>query len=393
MIERIWVKNFRMLRSNRVDLSNFAILVGKNATGKTTLLAAIEFVSNLVRFGVEDAIRFALGGSRGEFKDLCFAGDAPLEFALDLRLQTGRYRYEVAIGETEFGPLVVREKLSIRHGFSPQPSSDTFAAMPESDGKVLVRKTDDGLDWFDGNGQVFQFRIGRKFTSLGHVPQDPVLFAGANAALRFFTDGIRLVSLESSKLRAPSPAWSPKVLSSDGSSLASAARALRERDLPAFRQWVDHVAGAVEGLEEIDIWDRPEDRASVLRAKFQGRADWVPSNFLSDGTLRLLALSLLAYAEKPDDAGIVLVEEPENGLHPLAMQYVFDALAGMEHTQVFVATHSPIFLAQATLDDALCFSRNPDGSASIVRGSDLAKAKGWDDAVRLETLFAAGVVS
>ena len=34
------------------------------------------------------------------------------------------------------------------------------------------------------------------------------------------------------------------------------------------------------------------------------------------GTLRLLALSLLAYAEAEDQRGLYLVEEPENGVGP-----------------------------------------------------------------------------
>jgi len=40
-----------------------------------------------------------------------------------------------------------------------------------------------------------------------------------------------------------------------------------------------------------------------------------PSWVVSDGTLRLLALTLLAYA--PDVHGIYLIEEPENGIHPV----------------------------------------------------------------------------
>ena len=369
MIERIHIKNFRMLKDVTVDLPRFAVLVGKNSTGKTTLIKAIEFVADIASLGVDNAIERALDGSFASYNDLCFDSSNPIEFTIDYRNGEHPARYHLGIGGSE-DVGIVHERLE-RGPLPPLRLDVPIGKVLKA--PILLQATPEN-PMFLGDPVM-------KATNFGITRLNAIF------------GSIRVIELKSRSLRLPSPARSPKVLSSDGASLASAARALRERDLPAFRQWVDHVAGAVEGLEEIDIWDRPEDRASVLRAKFQGREDWVPSNFLSDGTLRLLALSLLAYAEKPDDAGIVLVEEPENGLHPLAMQYVFDALAGMEHTQVFVATHSPIFLAQATLDDALYFSRNPDGSASIVRGSDLAKAKGWDDAVRLETLFAAGVLS
>lgn len=50
----------------------------------------------------------------------------------------------------------------------------------------------------------------------------------------------------------------------------------------------------------------------------------IPLWLVSDGTLRMLALSLLAYL--PDLTGIYLVEEPENGIHPQAVETVWQSL-------------------------------------------------------------------
>ncbi len=131
----------------------------------------------------------------------------------------------------------------------------------------------------------------------------------------------------------------------------------------------------------------------MLRARFEGvHADPVPSWLLSDGTLRLLALSLLAFAETAGQRGLYLVEEPENGLHPLAIQSVFQALSQMRTTQVFVATHSPIFLAQMSLDQALVFRRANNGTAHISRGDEVAALARWRGQVDLPNLFATGVL-
>jgi predicted ATPase len=392
MIERIWVKNFRMLRSNRVDLSNFAILVGKNATGKTTLLLALEFVSNLVRFGVDDAVRLALGGSGGPLQELCFAGGGPLEIAVQVRVSTGRYVYEVAVGETEIGPAIVRERLTVVNTTTLLPSSDTLPALPDFTGAKKVEKTDDGRDWYDGNGQVFHFRVGRKFTSLGHVPEDAELFAGAIAVRNFLRAGVRLISLEGRLLREPSPGRASRVLAADGANLAAVAFALREREPAAYAQWVGHVGTAVDHLEAVDVWRRPEDGAYVLRARFAGREAWVPSYLLSEGTLRLLALTLLAYAEDESEGGLVLIEEPENGLHPLAIQCVYDSLRSFFVTQALVTTHSMVFLAAANLSDALMFTRTDDGASVIRRGEEVAEARQWQSEVRLATVFGAGIL-
>jgi predicted ATPase len=118
----------------------------------------------------------------------------------------------------------------------------------------------------------------------------------------------------------------------------------------------------------------------------------VPSWLLSDGTLRLLALSLLSYA--PGTPGVALIEEPENGLHPLAMQAVYDALSQPPPGgQVLVATHSPVFLAHVALEQALVFRREPDGSALVRRGVEVPELKNWKSTATLADVFATGVLA
>jgi len=116
----------------------------------------------------------------------------------------------------------------------------------------------------------------------------------------------------------------------------------------------------------------------------------VPSWLVSDGTLRLLALTVLAYIE-PGDA-MNLIEEPENGLHPQAVQTVFQSLSSTYQAQVLVATHSPVFLRLAKPEQVLCFSRTPSGATDLVAGSEHPKLRDWQGEVTLADFFAAGVL-
>ncbi|MBN2195046.1 MAG: ATP-binding protein [Polyangiaceae bacterium] len=161
----------------------------------------------------------------------------------------------------------------------------------------------------------------------GAIPEDENGFPLTLKVRDYLRDGVTHVALDGARLREPSPARSALRLLPDGSNLARAALALRDRDDVLFAQWVSHVRSAEKGLQGIRLWERPEDKKLVLFAQFAGtHAEPVPSWLLSDGTLRLLALSLLSYGAM-DPAGVVLIEEPENGLHPLAMQAVYGALS------------------------------------------------------------------
>ncbi len=111
---------------------------------------------------------------------------------------------------------------------------------------------------------------------------------------------------------------------------------------------------------------------------------------LSDGTLRLFALTVLAYL--PGAPEIYLIEEPENGIHPTAIGTVFQSLSSVYEGQVFIATHSPVLLGLAQADQILCFSKNSEGETEILRGDQHPVLKEWKGEVSLSDLFAGGVL-
>ncbi len=120
----------------------------------------------------------------------------------------------------------------------------------------------------------------------------------------------------------------------------------------------------------------------------------MPSWLLSDGTLRLMALTLLNYAATEDDLDTYLIEEPENGLHPLAIQVVYETLSQPPvNSQILCATHSPIFLAQTDLEHALVFRRAPEGYAVVRRAPEIPELQAWAGRVFLPDLFVTGVLA
>ena len=146
---------------------------------------------------------------------------------------------------------------------------------------------------------------------------------------------------------------------------------------------------ALPDLKSIKTVERSEDRHRYLVLEFENGLQ-VPSWLVSDGTLRMLALTLLAYV--PDPAGIFLIEEPENGIHPRAVETVFQSLSSVYGAQVLLATHSPVVLSLAKPEQVLCFARTPDGATDMVRGSDHPRLREWKGETDLGTLFASGVL-
>jgi hypothetical protein len=411
MIRFLRAQNFRMLKGNQVELRRFNVLVGQNATGKSTLLGAMQLISGVLGGGVTQAVR----SMAPSFFDLCFERDLPIAFAVGLTVPANpgdeahfRYELEIGLADGTSGHLrVLRENLFLCTDGPdpPQPSlfppavleAPCITERAPRTWRKIVSKTAEGRDYFQDEKTDWNnmFRFGADKTALGSLPEDPERFALSIAARDLLRDGVRLLELDSRKLRHAAPPGGTDRLALDGSNLPYVVQELKARDPVLFREWVQHLSTGVLGLADVDVWERPEDKHLVLTASFEGRhSEPVPAWLLSDGTLRLMALTLVSYAAIPGRAETYMVEEPENGLHPLAIQAASSALGRPpEGVQLLLATHSPLLLASVALSDTLVFRRSQEGFSVVRRGPEVPELASWSAKSTLADLFVTGVLA
>jgi predicted ATPase len=137
------------------------------------------------------------------------------------------------------------------------------------------------------------------------------------------------------------------------------------------------------------VIEREEDRHLYLEVQYDSGLK-APSWTVSDGTLRLLALTLIAYLQIP--SRVYLIEEPENGVHPQAVETIYKSLASSYTNQILCATHSPVLLSLAEPGQILCFAQTDDGAVDIISGAEHPNLRDWRREVDLGSLFATGVL-
>ena len=248
----------------------------------------------------------------------------------------------------------------------------------------------------------FQFGPGK--LALSQTPADTQKYPTGNIVRNFLSQGVRYVQLNSVAMRQPTPATRPTELELDGSNLARVVgRLLRNGVRPApdvmlatpsegqaaVARWTEHLRYALEDLESIGWGARAPDNAEYLILKFAGGLE-CPSWLLSDGTLRMLALTLPAFLSGPPS--LYMVEEPENGVHPHALEIIVKALAAIPGAQVFVATHSPLVVQQVGAKPLLCFTRDEKAGVRIVHGENHQALKDWQGSPDLASIFASRVL-
>ncbi len=257
--------------------------------------------------------------------------------------------------------------------------------------RKVVGKNPDGNDYFEAETTRWKspFRLGPERSALASLPEDEERFPAAIWMKRFLMDGIQKVILDAEAMRRPSPPGAPKRFLPDGSNLPWVVQELRSESRDRFQRWIEHVRTAIPDLRDVTVTEREEDRHRYLIVEYANGLK-APSWLVSDGTLRLLALTLLAY--EPEIHGIYLIEEPENGIHPRAVETIFQSLSSVYGAQVLCASHSAIVLGLAQPHDLLCFAKDASGATDIVSGGEHPRLRHWKGEVDLGTLFAAGVL-
>ena len=424
MIRRIEALNYRCLHYVSQPLEHFHILVGPNASGKSTFLDILGLIRDLLTKGLDDAIlaREDLVESVGRARrvdELIFNQIADrFELAIELEIpddfrnpKVDTYyqvaRYEIAIGKSsENGELIiVNENLWL----CPEPVSRTTPQTSPFPNELVpptsvltkrarkgwhkVIKKKSGKDFFNsetGGMQGKNLRIDPRRPALANLFHVEEFFPAALWVRNLLMEDIHVLALNSATMRRPSSPSIPRRFRTDGSNLPLVITDLRKHHEGDFKDWLEHLRTVLPDLRTIDVIERPEDRHLYLNVHYSNLEHPVPSWLLSDGTLRLLAFTLLAYL--PNNQEVYLIEEVENGIHPRAIEAVFDSLSSVYDGQVLLATHSPLIVGLTKPEQVFCFAKNPSGATSIVRGSEHPKLKDWQGQVDLGTLYAAGVL-
>ena len=422
MIRRIQALNYRCLQCIDQEIADFQILMGPNASGKSTLLDVVAFLGDLVSGGLEKAI----GKRTNSFQDLIWQrSGGGFELAIEFKIpdeQKGALKghqydlvaYEVAIGLDEGSnkPAILSEKVLLKTDnqskerplnvqlplFPIEPTvQQTLISLPGlRNTKTVINKVKGGNDNFyseiyhaEGKGWVPSFKLGSKRSALGNLPADEARFPVSTWLQELLTKGVQRIALNSVLMRKASPPGQGRALKPNGSNLSWVVDDLQNNASDNFTKWVEHLQTALPDIRNIRVIERFQDKHKYLTIEYAGGLE-IPSWMASDGTLRLLALTLLAYL--PDFEGIYLIEGPENGVSPRMIESVFQSLCSVRSAQILMATHSPAILSVAEPSQILCFAKTPSGAVDIVRGDDHPAICDWKGKMNLGVLFEGGVL-
>ena len=168
-----------------------------------------------------------------------------------------------------------------------------------------------------------------------------------------------------------------RFLYADGGNLAAFLRVIRETYPERYGRIIETIRLVVPFFQDF-VLDPPRDSENHVRLNWRRKGsdyEFGPHQ-LSDGTLRFMALATLLLQPTDWLPAMIIIDEPELGLHPYAIQ-VLTALMGetSQHAQIVAATQSAVLVDEVDPSDVVLVDMRDE--ASTFTRVDGEKLKDW----------------
>ncbi|NNM88982.1 MAG: AAA family ATPase [Phycisphaerae bacterium] len=354
MITRFGVKNYKALRDISLDLTPLHALIGPNDSGKTSILEALAALCK----SVDSPLRqiFPAGTA---FTELLWEGSLGGSVSIGCGVADGEflgtYSFDCAPAAAATTNLCAQQQTWTPDGKNPIDLHPTAGL-----GSTAVH-------WG---------------TTMPHLSGTEKILAGN---IRNALSGVALFRWNASMLRLPVILEAQRRFTMDisGFGLAQCLDDILGLDREQFRQLELKFCAIFPEVKSIQLvaemayqWPTQQTAdgmphlmtGSGKGISFQLRnGHSIRAAQASDGLLLTLAYLTLLFLPQPPR--VILVQEPENGIHPRRLQGVLKILRQLlsEHsrTQILLTTHSPYLLDCFQPEEVTLCRKEPDGSVSV----------------------------
>ena len=352
-LSKINIKNYKSLIDfTLVNPKSFCAFVGPNASGKSNIFEALEFTNYVFRYTSEAPYFF--GGKKN------ILSYSPIN-VLDYGKDSLSFYYEFA------DRIIVDFFLRFK---SQDDSKNDFSAPIRGHRKHIVNKKIEMLDPFEVRNLNARDYFVTQLKDAG-LPYEQDYEQFADKFTRIF---IKDFSLNRS---LGSPRFYSDTLMSDASNLAQILEnVLQDKNkkddfvewlnilIPEFKD-IEVKKSNIDGIYDFFIYEKSSNKP-------------FPRELISDGTYNIL--SLMAAVFQDSQPQFLCIEEPENGLHPQAIQGLIDFFrekSEKEGHYIWINTHSQTLVRCLQIDEIILVNK--------INGKTNAKQLTEDDKIDIKT--------
>lgn len=322
----IEIENFKSIKELKLELRNISILIGPNGAGKSNFIQFFNLLNNIISKDLQNYI--AKNGGADSF--LYFSRKFTESFSGTLTFGRNEYFFELtATNDNNF--FFSKE---VTRYYNPR----------------LDKKSSKNLS--TGNKETQLIDEYKRETHAGVVHY--ILGSMSRWRVYHFHD-----TSASAKVKQEGDINDNRSLRRDASNLAAFLFLLQENHPEHFIRIENTIKLIAPFFEKFQLEPLALNKEKIrLEWKHTGSDEYFNANHLSDGTLRMICLiTLLLQPNLPDT---IIIDEPEIGLHPAAIELLTSLIKSVaaNNKQVICSTQSVTFLNHFEPEDIIVVDRS-----------------------------------
>lgn len=328
-IDRIRIQGFRSLANVDVRLPRIAVLIGANGSGKSNLIRFFELMHCMASRRLGEFV-----ARQGGADDQLFAGSkrtSTINATVTAVSERAPMEYEFSLRHAQPDNLVVTKELFRKAG----PHSGTPLEFPA---EVFNRPR--------AEAKVGEFKHSAKVGNRLSMGSDFASLLQRTNVFQFHDTS------DTSRLKQRWDAEDSSRLRGDAANLAAILSRIERDDCRLFDRISRHIKRVLPVFDRFQI---EETYGKVmLRWKPRGTDKTIGPHLTSDGSLRFIALVTLLNLPREMLPNVLLIDEPELGLHPVAIEMIAHMVMQIaDDCQVILATQSPLLVDHFGLDQTI----------------------------------------
>nr|WP_314687971.1 AAA family ATPase [uncultured Porphyromonas sp.] len=342
MIRQIIIENYKSIHKATIDLAPINVLIGANGAGKSNLISFFELLSALYNQRLQ---RYIL--ERGGIGRLLHNGLKGSDRIRGVFNFSNRNALGFVLLPTDTGGAVIATQDCFNSGGSPDMDYEAWHRATW-DNSVSESQIRDNKTWRAGYLQEFL----ESFT------------------VYHFHDTSR-----TSAMRQACDVGDNRYLRHDASNLPAFLYRVQQTEPRVFTLIEQTIRSIAPYFKRFSLAPSPlaPNQMSLVWEE-QDSDMYLDAQSLSDGTLRFIALATLLL--QPDPPKTIVIDEPELGLHPAAIEKLAALVRVASHkAQVIIATQSSSFVSCFEPKDIVVVERK-EGSTAFVR-PDKERLASW----------------
>ncbi|MGB0560739.1 MAG: AAA family ATPase [Spirulinaceae cyanobacterium] len=369
MLKQLRIEGFKSIREMDLELSSLNVLIGANGAGKSNLISFFKLINEMMAGRLQDYI-----GRAGQAQSILHFGSKvspQVQAKLEFLLESGTDTYEIRLFHAASDTLIFAEEtLSFLGENYDSPRIDGLGAGHKESLLKQFSYGDDGLP----TAKTLKYLLDRcRFYHFHDTSIDA---------------GVRQSSyVEDKRFLMPSAENLPSML-----------LRFREENHTVYARIVRTIQTIVPFFDDFDLVENSYNSRVILNWREQGSDHIMGPHQLSDGTLRVICLITLLLQPEEEFPQLIVVDEPELGLHPSALRIVAELFqAAATQTQILISTQSSTFIDHFYPEDIIVVDRILDNSKfsrweSQFKRLDAEDLKSWLEEYSLGEIWEKNIV-